>query len=357
VSEEFPIVIAIPAKDEVELLPHCLDALARQTGVAFETMAVVVGCNNCTDGTPQVARGLASRLPFRLIVEEIVLPLEIAHAGGARRHAMDAALTWVSKDGILLTTDADGVVDHDWVSGMAEAFALGAAAVAGRVDTNWEQLSKFPPEVLQTGALEWEYQLLSAELEARIEAEPTNPWPRHNQTCGANAGIRADWYHRIGGLPVVRTGEDVAMFDAVFRRDGIVRNAMRPHVTVSARLSGRAQGGMADALTSRHGDDYLCDDLLEPADELVRRAQWRRQARDAFFRGSLKEWSIGVGMPVAAVDRALQELTFGSAWRALEANAPRLAKQRIPAAKIEAELARLKVLVSEQRKDSERSPQ
>ena len=350
------IVVAIPAKDEAELLPLCLNALARQTNVDFADMAVVVGCNNCTDGSPALARSQASRLPFRLVVDEIALPPEIAHAGGARRHAMDAAFALAPEDAIILTTDADGVVDDDWVAAMAEAFALGADAVAGRVDTNWDQLSQFPADVLQTGALEWEYQLLSAELEALIDPEPTNPWPRHNQTCGANAGIRADWYRRIGGLPVLRTGEDSAMFDAVFRRDGVIRNAMRPHVTVSARLSGRAQGGMADALTLRHSADYLCDDLLEPADDLVRRALWRREARLAFSLGRFEEWAAGADMPAVAVNHALQERTFGSAWRALEADAPRLAKQRISARLISTELDRIKALLSHRGRISERSP-
>jgi hypothetical protein len=344
VSPKFPFVIAIPAKDEIELLPLCLDAFARQRDMAFEQFAVVVSCNNCVDGTAECARLLAPRLPFHLVVDEIVLPAEIAHAGGARRRAMDAALDLAREDGAILTSDADGVADEDWVAAMAEALA-GADVVAGRVDTNWDELSRFPADVLEVGALEWEYQGLSAELEARLDPDPANPWPRHNQTCGANAAIRAEWYRRIGGLRVIRTGEDAAMFDSVFRLDGIVRNAMRPHVTVSARLAGRAQGGMADALSLRHGDQYLCDDLLEPTDDLMRRAGWRHEARAAFVDGRLEEWAMGVGLSRAVIGPAVLHQYFGSAWREIEARAPILIKRRIPGSAIGDELSRMKAVL------------
>lgn len=343
------IVVAIPARDEAELLPLCLGAIARQSGVEAGEVAIVVSCNNCTDDTAARARAFGQTSPFRLHVEEVVLPEAIAHAGGARRHAMDAAAALCTPDGVLLTTDADGLPDPDWIAAFDAAFAQGADAVAGRVSTDWDQLQQFPAAVLDVGAREWEYQGLSAELEALCDPEPHDPWPRHNQTCGANAAITRAWYERIGGLPVLRTGEDGAMFEEVARRDGRIRHDVRPHVTVSARLVGRAQGGMADALSSRHGDDYLCDDLLEPADDLARRSRWRHAAREAFSAGAMTSWAGSMGIDAALARSATNAACFGEAWRLLEAGTPILAKQRITAEALDRELVRIRRLLEEAR--------
>ncbi len=334
-----PVVVAIPAKDETELLPLCLESIGRQTGVAMGDVTVFVSCNNCTDGTAKRARALSAAMPYRLQVEEVTLPESIAHAGGARRSAMDAAAALCAPGGMILTTDADGVADGDWIAGYLGAFRSGAAAVAGRVSTNWEELQRFPPEVLEVGAREWEYQGLSAELDALCDPETHDPWPRHNQVCGANAAITLEWYEKIGGLPRLRTGEDGAMFREVWRRDGAVRHDVRPHVTVSARLVGRAQGGMADALSSRHGEQYLCDDLLEPAEDLARRAGWRRAARTAFHAGDLLRWADGAGIGPSCAAEAAAQNYFGEAWLMLEDCAPALAKRRIAAADLDRQLA------------------
>jgi len=337
------IVVAIPARDEAELLPHCLAALARQTGIGADEVVVIVSCNNCSDDSPAMLHALAPALPFALEIEEVTLPPAIAHAGGARRHAMDAASRRVRPDGLILTTDADGIADDDWIERTASAFAGDIAAVAGRVSTDWAMLSQFPPDVLDLGAREWDYQLLSAELGARVDPEPHDPWPRHDQTCGANMAIRAVWYQRIGGLPVLRSGEDGAMFAAVAYLDGRIRHDMASHVTVSARLIGRAQGGMADALAARHGADYYCDDLLEPADDLLRRNRWRRAARAAYQRGEFAAWAHAVGIDATA---AAGTASFAAAWAALEDAAPTLAKRRIAASTLDDELARLRIMVA-----------
>jgi hypothetical protein len=339
-------VVAIPAKDEADLLPDCLRAIAGQDDVDMAEVAVVVCANNCRDGTAAVARALAPALPFALQVEDVKLPPAIAHAGGARRHAMDAAAGLCADGGIIVTTDADGRADAGWLAGYRAAFTPGMAAVAGRVSSDWDELSQFPADVLEIGALEWTYQGLSAQLEALCDPAAHDPWPNHNQTCGANAAITRAWYAAIGGLPVLRTGEDGALFREVWRRDGPIRHDPGPHVTVSARLTGRAQGGMADALAARHGDHYLCDDLLEPAADLERRALWRSAARRAFAAGTLAAWAETAGANRQLARRAGQQAHFGEAWLLLEDNWPRLKKRRIPASGLAGELAAIRALVA-----------
>ena len=338
------VVVAIPAKNEQDLLPECLMALARQRDVDMRDVTVLVCCNNCTDDTAGAALALARRTPYALVAEAVDLPETMAHAGGARRRAMDLADALCALGGLILTTDADGKVDDGWIAAYDAAFALKVDLVAGRVSTEWEQLRKFPAAVLEVGAREWEYQGLCAELEALCDPEPHDPWPRHNQTCGANLGITKSAYGAIGGLPILRTGEDSALVREVWRRDGRVRHDPGPHVTVSARLIGRAQGGMADALSSRHGEDYLCDDLLEPAHDLMQRALWRHAARNAFEAGALAQWASSVGAQLNST-----HATFGDAWLAIESDTPVLAKRRLSVPELERELTRIGHLLAQAR--------
>lgn len=337
-------VVAIPARNEVDLLPLCLRAIAAQHSVAMEDVAVVVAANNCSDDTALVAR--AMELPFALYVEEVDLPASIAHAGGARRRAMDRAAELCAGDGVILTTDADGRPDPDWLASYRKAFAPGVAAAAGRVSTDWAELSQFPQDVLDVGAREWAYQAMSAQLEALCDPVAHDPWPNHNQQCGANAAITRVWYEKVGGLPMLRTGEDGALFREVWRRDGAIRHDPAPHVTVSARLVGRAQGGMADALSSRHGDTYLCDDLLEPARDLERRALWRAAARAAFGEGELARWAVAHGADPALARAAARQSPFGEAWLWLEGAWPMLAKRRVAARDIDGELDTIRRLLT-----------
>lgn len=265
--------IAIPARNEAALLPRCLDALAAQT-VGSRSFFVVILANNCTDDTAEIARRYQAILPLHVI--ETTFPPDLAHAGSARRAAMNAA---AAHGDIVLTTDADCVPDADWVEAMCAAFGRGVDAIAGRVSGDWSELQHQPEALLAIGALEWEYLALIGEAEATFDPQPHDPAPHHAQRCGANIGITRAMLHRVGGVPAIATGEDRALLDAVERAGGKIRHDPCSHVTASARVAGRATGGMADALARRGSDDYLCDAQFEPADDLVARLTRRRLAR------------------------------------------------------------------------------
>ena len=331
VKPRFDVVVAIPAKDEEERIKLCLSQLSQQT--YRQPFGVVVVANNCTDQTAAVARLHHTDQMFVDVIEIDFLPAN-ANAGNARKLALDGAVELVKPDGVLLTTDADAVVDPTWLTEMMAEFASGQDAVAGAVSANWDELSQFPADVLEIGAQEWEYQKLVAEIEAYIDREPHDPWPRHNQNCGANAGITAAFYQRIGGLPALPVGEDRAMFDAVRALDGKVRHSVLSHVTASARTVGRAVGGMADALQARHTDDYLCDNLLEPVADLVRRSAWRRQSREAWVNGQLQKWLDDNSLQAGPYGVELQT-SFGTIWSFIEQSHPKLVKQRLAPADLE----------------------
>jgi glycosyltransferase involved in cell wall biosynthesis len=136
-------IVTIPVRDEEERLPACLRALARQRdrlGQAIPPMLVrvVLFANNCADRSASLARKLEADLSLDVRVVEARLPPATAHAGAARRAAMDLAEAWLveagEKDGVILTTDADSQVAPNWIAENLAAFAAGAEAVLVRID-------------------------------------------------------------------------------------------------------------------------------------------------------------------------------------------------------------------------------
>lgn len=302
------VAIAIPACDEAERIGRCLDSLAAQDDPG--PIVAVVVANNCRDATAAIARQLRA-IPVH-VVEHSFAEYDRG-AGAARRMAMAQAAQSAT---IVLTTDADCVADRDWVRAHRAAFARGADAVAGRVSADWSELQRHPAAALRIGELEWAYLGLIAEAEPLFDPVAHDPAPRHAQRCGANLGITRAMLERVGGVPALPTGEDRALLAAVERADGRIRHDRAPHVTASARLVGRAGGGMADALRQRLADDYRCDDQLVPADALV--AMWR--ARHA----ARAAWEAD----------AAGGATFGAAWAAIVRRShtpPRLRPADLPA--------------------------
>ena len=134
-------VVAVPVRDEAERLPACLDALAAQRDrdgrpMVFGTFGVAIFANNCDDKSAELVRSLARGLPFPVRVVEASLLPDFAHAGGARREAMNQADDWLSerteRDGVILTTDADSQVSSNWIANNLAAIDAGADAVLGR---------------------------------------------------------------------------------------------------------------------------------------------------------------------------------------------------------------------------------
>ena len=341
-------VVAIPVKDEAERIGDCLASLAEQTVDPAE-MAVILLLNNCSDGTEDTVRSLAPLLPYRLDVHSVELPEPYANAGWARRLAMDAAARLVHPDGLILTTDADTLVDQDWVEANRREIAGGVDAVAGYVMANPVELMELDPAILDRGALEWEYQQLAAELEARADPEPHDPWPRHNQNCGASAALTASAYRRVGGLPPRRVGEDRALFEMLRRADLKIRHSLDVHVVTSARTDGRALGGLSDAIRLRGDPDTPCDEALEVAAATLRRASWRARLRHDWKAGRLESsweaWASRTRLTSTEFRRAIEKKAFGEIWTELEIKSPRLERRLVTGRELKRELRRMRRLV------------
>ncbi len=332
------ITVAIPARNEEEVIISCLTALMNQEEIDLRSIKVVFMLNNCTDDTFEAIKSLSDQLKFPVVMARVNLPLEFQNAGWARKLAMDCAASLTDEKGFIFSTDADSVADNDWIARKRDEFAKGIDAVAGFVTADWSELSKMPEEILKLGALEWEYQGLSAELEAKADPQSHDPWKRHNQNCGASMAVRSKVYRDIGGLPPLPVGEDRALFDAIRKMDGKIRHSLTAHVTASARMVGRASGGMADALRLRGSNEYLCDDILEPANALLHRNFTRREARKAWEKGDLKNWLLKSNF---RVDSKIFE-TFGLTWENIEKNNQVLARKRLCSSELTYELSKIK---------------
>jgi hypothetical protein len=323
-------VIAIPARDEAERLPHCLAAIAAQRDIDAGRLAVLVLANGCRDATAATARALAPGLPFALHVLEARLPRRLAHAGGARRAALDAALGLLGPEGgVLLSTDADARPDPGWLAACLDAIAAGADAVAGAYRADAAELRLLPPALVAREAAEARYAALLDELAANLDPLPHDPWPRHATHSGASFALTAAAYRRIGGLPPLPLGEDRALFAALERVDARIRHAPEAMVTVSARLRGRARGGMAETLRRRARDPQAAppDSRLLPVAEAWTRLCARRALR-RLWQGRPGAPAGGFGISAASLRGLLDLPRFGLAWEALVAASPLLATTR-----------------------------
>lgn len=320
----------------------CLLALAEQTA---QVDAAVLCLNNCRDGTAAAVRSHAGRLPFPLHMIEVTLPEACAFAGQARRIAMEYAAGLANRDGVLLTTDADARVGPDWVATNLVAIEAGADAVAGRVVIEPEGAERIPAHLHAIDARECTYAALLDEIYALLDPDPADPLPRHDEESGASTAVTVAAYCGVGGMPAVALGEDRAFFDALRRADLRIRHEPELSVIVSARIEGRARGGMADTMRRRiERPDPFLDARLEPAMDALRRARLRRLARTVWSTPAgdvLASLAARIGLPAARLAELLTAPHFGAAWAAIEGASPALRQRaKVPLEMLEKERTR-----------------
>lgn len=259
------IVVAIPVRDEVERIGRCLSSLERQRDhagrplgpAAFELLLLL---NNCSDGTAAEVQRCAPSYGRPLRALAVELPGEQAHAGAARRLALDLAAERLELlDGdpgraLLLSTDGDSRVASNWISANAAAIAAGVEAVAGRFLPDAREFRELPLAVRRRFLRERAQRSAEDRRQALHHPKAHDPWPRHSITSGASLATTLRTYRAVGGLPPLRCSEDVAFFDAVRAHGGRVRHDPKVRVITSCRLNGRAAGGMADTLRSWESD-------------------------------------------------------------------------------------------------------
>jgi GT2 family glycosyltransferase len=350
VSDQRACVVAVPARNEAEQITRCLEALVRQD--SKQHLAVLALVNNSTDRSASICRRIAATSSVPIRVEDIDLPERDANAGGARRLAMAMAADMARNDGIVLTTDADGRVAPDWLRNNLRAIDHGADAVAGRAVIDPNEEARIPKALRDADAAETTYAALLDQIAARLDPDPADPLPRHDEHSGASIAVTVAAFRAVGGMPDLPVGEDRAFFRRLRQIDAGIRHAPEVEVVVSARTEGRAVGGMADTIRRRLVcPDLFLDDRLEPAQRVAARARLRRRARLAWAGGAMSPRHVlrlaaEFGVAVDMVERACRSPTAGACWHALEAGSPRLVKRNVPVADVGRETARARAILA-----------
>ena len=233
----------------------------------------------------------------------------------------------------------------DWLAANLAAIRAGADAVAGCADIEPAGAALIPAHLHAIDARECAYAALLDEMRAYLDPDPADPWPRHDEHSGASIAVTRTAYRRAGGMPPVRLGEDRAFFAALRRVDARIRHAPDVRVVVSARLQGRAAGGMADTMRRRMSAmDLFLDDRLETVPAAMRRARVRAALHASWTartrgenRPDLARLERALGLSLSGV---LDGRCFGAVWAEIEAMSPVLRRGRVPLADLARQTAR-----------------
>lgn len=212
------VVVVVPAHNEERLLPACLASIERAAAEVDADVSVLVVLDACTDASRQVVPRHVG-----------VLERATRSVGAARRAGFAGYLdsdtdahTWFA------TTDADSEVPRDWLVCHLESAASGSDAFVGTIcPASWESWS---PQV------------------AAMFAERYVSEDGHHHVHGANLGVRADWYRRVGGFAEISGDEDIDLVRRLRSRGAIIDRSGRAPVVTSTRADGRADTGFASYL-------------------------------------------------------------------------------------------------------------
>ena len=216
------IDVVIPVHDEQELLAGCLDSLDECARATPVPVTVTVVLDSCTDGSEELARGRAR-----------IVRTDARNVGAARAAGFDTLPRPSSPARFgqrwYATTDADSRVPRTWlVDQLAEALD-GADVVAGLVEvTDWS---------------DW-----NAATRMRY-LESYHAGADHRHVHGANIGISARAYVRLGGFEPLPVHEDVRLVQRAEDAGLAIAWSTAAPVTTSARRHSRTPGGFSGHLT------------------------------------------------------------------------------------------------------------
>lgn len=255
---ECEVCVIVPVRDEAELLEPCLTALLHQVDLQNKRLdprryEVIVFANNCRDHSAAIARQFGRQHPeFRLHVVERHLAPADDYIGRVRQLLTDEAhrrlMSLRRQRGIIASTDGDTQVAPNWIAANQHEIDQGADVVGGRIISDRLSLSQLTPTVRLSYWRSVYYHHLKVKLESYLDADPINCWPRHHHNYGASLAVTTEMYAKAGGMPNVRTPEDVEFCKALLRVDAQFRHSPRVRVVTSARQEGRTEMGFANQL-------------------------------------------------------------------------------------------------------------
>lgn len=222
--DPFPLqtIVVVPAHNELTHLPLCLRALTTAALCLPSPVFTIVVLDSSDDGSDGLAGEYGPDVHF--------ITVDAGNVGAARSAGfeyskslcaqVESAQTWYA------TTDADSVVDADWLTRMVHA---GTDMVLGVVRVPvWRN---FSPAVVR-----------------RYLSLYQSKGPGHDHVHGANMGFRADAYWHVGGFRALATGEDVDLVGRFEAAGLTIHRDRHLSVATSDRPEGRAPGGFAQHL-------------------------------------------------------------------------------------------------------------
>ncbi len=289
------VCVIVPVQNEGERLESTLTSLAYQVDLVGRPLdstryEIILLANNCSDDSAAIAHRFASQHPtLALHVVERTLPAAEAYIGRVRQILMDEAyrrlITLGRRRGVIASTDGDTQVTPTWVAATIHEIARGADAVGGRIITDRAGRAALDPYARACHLREVGYRYLVAELESYLDADPDDVWPRHYQHYGASLAVTAQMYEHVGGMPPVRTPEDVAFYRALVRVNARFRHSPLVRVTTSARQTGRTNIGLANQLNKWAAMGQRQQPfLVESAAAIETRLQARHELRQLWWR-------------------------------------------------------------------------
>lgn len=215
--------VVIPAHDEQDLLGACLDALEACVAATPVPVTVTVVLDSCTDRSADIARGRAR-----------IVRADARNVGVARAEGFDSLPrpTAESAPGArwFATTDADSRVPPTWLVDQLGLARRGADVVAGLIEVDdWSA---------------WGPATRSRYLSGY------HPGAGHRHIHGANLGISARAYRRLGGFDPLPVHEDVRLVRRAEAAGLTVEWSPAAPVITSARPHSRTPGGFAAHLVS-----------------------------------------------------------------------------------------------------------
>lgn len=270
--------VCVPARNEAARLPVLLEALAAQTIAGRIPVALCI--NNTDDDSAAIVAEVVSHYAPRLDVriDDCTLAADAAHAGTARRRAMDVGLSMIDRSGVLISTDADCRPPTGWIAANLAAIAKGLDIVGGRIVL--DDAEPIAPAVVAMRARLDQYWAAVREIEDAIDPSLHDLPPRHGDHTGASLAIRAELYQAAGGVPEIPCGEDRALVVGAVAAGGHLGHPLSVWTRVSARTEGRATGGMAaDMVRLADAIEQDREPQVAAFDHWRRRAAWRRDER------------------------------------------------------------------------------
>ena len=217
------IGVVVPAHNEEDSIRACLASILEaycDPHLAQEPVRVFVVLDCCTDGTQAIAEGMGAQT---LLVS--ARNVGFARAVGAQA-AIDAGARW------LAFTDGDTQVAPNWLSAQLAHHAQGADAVCGTIAVaDWAEYGE--------------------KMSIHFGATYTDR-DGHRHIHGANLGVSATAYQRVGGFEARDSQEDVALVRSLQQLGATIAWSATTRVVTSARPDFRAPGGFGATLQRIH---------------------------------------------------------------------------------------------------------